>query len=137
MPSLFTAKDHKRCSHYARFMQHLNVAQANAIFWLLFIAVLVLMCVAAYQHHRSSTIPPHRSRRPPPNPPLPTAHTATPAPLPGHRDALLPPLHLLHRARVLRALQHPVLRRRDLMQLYWGFWSVVQVGSLMAITGVM
>jgi hypothetical protein len=25
----------------------------------------------------------------------------------------------------------------DLMQLYWGFWSILQVGSLIAILGVM
>lgn len=39
MTGKFTAKDPRRCAHYARFFKHLTLPQANAIFWLLFILV--------------------------------------------------------------------------------------------------
>lgn len=38
---------------------------------------------------------------------------------------------------VFAALHIEFCDGEDLMQLYWGFWSILQVGSLIAILGVM
>ncbi|TVY85905.1 hypothetical protein LAWI1_G008372 [Lachnellula willkommii] len=129
MPSLFTVKDDKRCRHYARFMQHLDVAQANAIFWILFVVVLLLMCVAAYQHHRSNAIP--------------ATEPGTQRPTRRYRQHiqrlrrrylgiatlcfLLTICCIVLECFALFNIQY--CDGEDLMQLYWGFWSVLQVGS--------
>jgi hypothetical protein len=39
MTGKFSTKDVLRCDHYARFMSHLTLPQANAVFWLLFFFV--------------------------------------------------------------------------------------------------
>ncbi|TVY37636.1 hypothetical protein LSUB1_G006582, partial [Lachnellula subtilissima] len=135
MTSEFTRKDTQRCHHYARFMRNLTVAQANAVFWLLFILVLVLMCVAAYQHHRSNIIPDiergfsarryrHRVQR------LRRRYLGI-----ATLCFLISIFCIVLECFALFNIQY--CDGEDLMQLYWGFWSVVQVGSLMAIFGVM
>ena len=52
MTGRFSEIDPERCAHYAGMMSHLNLKQANIIFWLLFLAVLLLMCVSSIQHHK-------------------------------------------------------------------------------------
>ncbi|TVY38525.1 hypothetical protein LOCC1_G007613 [Lachnellula occidentalis] len=131
MTGVFTTKDHARCRHYARFMQHLTVAQALAIFWLLFICVLVLMCVAAYQHH--STIP----------------DTERGVPARRYRQHvqrlrrrylgivticfLVSVVCVMLECFALFNIEY--CDGEDLMQLYWGFWSVVQVEAWVAAVG--
>jgi hypothetical protein len=39
MTGKFSEKDPERCNHYARFMKDLTIAEANTIFWLLFVIV--------------------------------------------------------------------------------------------------
>jgi hypothetical protein len=39
MTNAFSVKDPVRCRHYARFMSHLTLTEANLVFWLLFIVV--------------------------------------------------------------------------------------------------
>lgn len=39
MTGKFSEKDPERCHHYARFMSHLTLAEANTVFWLLFVIV--------------------------------------------------------------------------------------------------
>lgn len=42
MTGRFTEKDPLRCAHYARFFKHLNLWEANLIFWGLFVIVRYL-----------------------------------------------------------------------------------------------
>ena len=44
MTNAFSVKDPVRCRHYARFMSHLTLTEANLVFWLLFIVVSPLSC---------------------------------------------------------------------------------------------
>ncbi|KAJ5046614.1 uncharacterized protein L3040_003852 [Drepanopeziza brunnea f. sp. 'multigermtubi'] len=140
MTGAFSSIDTRRCRHYARFFQNLSLKEANAIFWLLFSFVLILMCCASLQHHKSIAL--------------------------TERDKLLPKevvesqehkiknrrtrikclmwaslcLALSASATVLEcfaAFNIQYCDGEDLMQLYWGFWSVLQVGSNIAILGVM
>jgi len=45
-----------RCPHYAKFMRNLTQPESNAIFWLLFIIVLLLLSICARQHHVSANL---------------------------------------------------------------------------------
>ncbi|RAL60694.1 hypothetical protein DID88_010012 [Monilinia fructigena] len=120
MTGKFTLKDPVRCAHYARFFQHITLAQANVIFWSLSNNLTELL-------------------------------KTTPNSSPRH-------LRRIQRRRIqylsivslcfLLALTSVILEvfallnieycdGEDLIQLYWGFWSILQVGSLIAILGVM
>ncbi|KAG4025493.1 hypothetical protein MFRU_056g00080 [Monilinia fructicola] len=137
MTGKFTLKDPVRCAHYARFFQHITLAQANVIFWSLFVFVLVLMCISSIQHHKSNH--------------LTELLKTTPSSSPRHlRRIQRRRIHYLSIVSLcfLLALISIILEvfallnieycdGEDLIQLYWGFWSILQVGSLIAILGVM
>lgn len=42
MMGKFTEKDPERCTHYAKFLSHLTLAEANTVFRLLFVIVSLL-----------------------------------------------------------------------------------------------
>ncbi|PMD42722.1 hypothetical protein L207DRAFT_564960 [Hyaloscypha variabilis F] len=163
MTGKFTEKDPARCYHYARFMSHLTLAQANAVFWLLFVTVLILMCISSIQHHKfvyiSSPIFCIRQKH------LTSFHRsiALGARL-NDRERGGSAAEVTEQKKEVRRLRRHQLGivslclilfataavfecfalfniefcdGEDLMQLYWGFWSVMQVGSNIAILGVM
>ncbi|TVY85529.1 hypothetical protein LSUE1_G000377, partial [Lachnellula suecica] len=140
MTGKFTEKDPQRCAHYARFMQHLTLPQANGAFWILFIVVLALMTISGVQHHKSIQIMDEEK-----------GMSAFEKSTRGHRRRVshkrkrylgiatlcfvLAIICVVMECFALFNIQY--CDGEDLMQLYWGFWSVLQVGSLIAIGGVM
>ncbi|KAI6708392.1 hypothetical protein JHW43_009073 [Diplocarpon mali] len=140
MTGQFSEIDPRRCSHYARIFQHLNIQQANGTFWLLFSFVLLMMCVASLQHHKSISI------------------TESDKSLPGevrnseehktrNRRKRMRFLSIASLCLILSVIATvfecfalfniEFCAGEDLMQLYWGFWSILQVGSNIAIVGVL
>ncbi|KAF7876812.1 hypothetical protein EAF04_001895 [Stromatinia cepivora] len=137
MTGKFTLKDPVRCAHYARFFQHLTLTEANILFWSLFAFVLVLMCISSIQHHKSNNLTAELSK----------SGSSTPR---QTRRICRRRLHYLSIAslcfvlalisvifEVFAAFNIQYCDGEDLIQLYWGFWSILQVGSLIAILGVM
>ncbi|KAI9641293.1 hypothetical protein NHQ30_010094 [Ciborinia camelliae] len=137
MTGKFTTKDPARCAHYARFFKQLTLTEANLIFWSLFVFVLTLMCISSIQHHKSNNL----TERLKSNPNASPRHKRR-----IHRRRI----HYLSIAslcfilaftsilfEVFAAFNIEYCYGEDLIQLYWGFWSVLQVGSLIAILGVM
>ncbi|KAH8661511.1 hypothetical protein BGZ60DRAFT_433325 [Tricladium varicosporioides] len=140
MTGKFTEKDTQRCAHYARFMKHLSLTQANTIFWTLFVLTLALMCVSSIQHHKSIRINDLEKN-------LPAEEVASPKYRRKVVDQrrfylgvagfcfLLAIVCVVMECFALFNIQY--CDGEDLTQLYWGFWSILQVGSLIAIFGVM
>ncbi|EKD14952.1 hypothetical protein MBM_06713 [Drepanopeziza brunnea f. sp. 'multigermtubi' MB_m1] len=155
MTGAFSSIDTRRCRHYARFFQNLSLKEANAIFWLLFSFVSTTTYRVASRPIRDPDIRAAVQE--------PTADDAIAL---TERDKLLPKevvesqehkiknrrtrikclmwaslcLALSASATVLEcfaAFNIQYCDGEDLMQLYWGFWSVLQVGSNIAILGVM
>lgn len=136
MTGRFSDQDPERCAHYAGFMSHLSLMQANIIFWVLFMVVLLLMCVSSFQHHKYVYSDPfyaainravliklhqiHRSDRTPEvasldrgqlslsSTPCQTSSNA----LSLHCLAMPRALHHVYDLRSLRTLQYRILRRR-------------------------
>ncbi|PQE26545.1 Cytosolic Fe-S cluster assembly factor CFD1 protein [Rutstroemia sp. NJR-2017a BBW] len=140
MTGKFTVKDPARCAHYARFMAKLTVTEANIIYWSLFLFVLALMCTASIQHQKSNALTEIEKSLPP----------AEASSVRHRRRNRRLRVHYLSIAslcfifalisvifEVFAAFQIQYCDGEDLMQLYWGFWSILQVGSLIAILGVM
>ncbi|QSZ33459.1 hypothetical protein DSL72_005027 [Monilinia vaccinii-corymbosi] len=137
MTGKFTLKDTARCAHYARFFQHITLAEANLIFWFLFSFVLVLMCISSIQHHKSNN--------------LTELLKTTPSPSPRQvRRIRRLRIHFLSIVslcfffalisiivEVFALLNIQYCDGEDLIQIYWSFWSILQIGSLIAILGVM
>jgi hypothetical protein len=55
MTGKFKEKDAERCNHYARFMQNLTLAEANTIFWLLFVIVSAYSTLNASSRYNQSS----------------------------------------------------------------------------------
>lgn len=49
----FTDLDERKCLHYARFLRDISRQQADAIFWSLFILVLMLLTISSGMYTRS------------------------------------------------------------------------------------
>ncbi|KAG4430354.1 hypothetical protein IFR05_014158 [Cadophora sp. M221] len=140
MTGKFSDKDDRRCVHYARFFQHLTLSEANSIFWLLFIFVLIMMCISSLQHHKSIALT-ERDKSLPPRIANSTRHKLK------NRRLRVKMLSIASLCLILSAaatvfecfalFNIEFCDGEDLMQLYWGFWSVLQVGSNIAILGVM
>ncbi|KAF7944989.1 uncharacterized protein EAE97_005622 [Botrytis byssoidea] len=135
MTGKFTLKDPARCAHYARFFQRLTLAEANIIYWSLFVFVLVLMCISSIQHHKSNNL---------------TELLKSDSTSRQVRRIRRRRIHYLSIVslcflialicivlEVFAAFNIEYCDGEDLIQLYWGFWSILQVGSLIAILGVM
>ncbi|KAG9247479.1 hypothetical protein BJ878DRAFT_177516 [Calycina marina] len=139
MTGSFSEKDPERCAHYAGFMSHLNLTEANLIFWLLFLVVLILMCISSIQHHRSMALD---AAKPPSCPESQSRRHNRKARKLRLRHLGIVGLCLILSVtctifEVYAAFNIEYCDGEDLMQLYWGFWSVLQVGSNIAIFGVM
>ncbi|KAK0113941.1 hypothetical protein ONS96_014790 [Cadophora gregata f. sp. sojae] len=140
MTGKFSDKDPERCVHYARFFQHLTLPEANGIFWLLFIFVLIMMCISSLQHHKSIALT-ERDKSLPPRVVNSTSHKLK------NRRLRVKMLSIASLCLILSAaatvfecfalFNIEFCDGEDLMQMYWGFWSVLQVGSNIAILGVM
>jgi len=138
MTGQFSEKDPQRCNHYARFFKNLTLGEANTIFWLLFVVVLILMCISSLQHHKSIALNDLEKRG---SKAEITKHNLRVRRLRVHQLSIVSLcLVLALAATVLEcfaAFNIEYCDGEDLMQLYWGFWSVLQVGSNIAILGVM
>ncbi|CAD6502924.1 BgTH12-02598 [Blumeria graminis f. sp. triticale] len=139
MTGQFSDVNPERCAHYARFFQHLELWEANLIFWSLFGTVILLLSIASIIHHKSIALGEATKKLP--------------------REIAESQEHKLAvRRRRVRYLSLVTLCAffsvtctvfecfaafnieycdgEDLMMLYWGFWSILQVGSNIAILGV-
>ncbi|KAF4632829.1 hypothetical protein G7Y89_g5291 [Cudoniella acicularis] len=140
MTGKFSAKDEARCHHYARFMKNLTLAQANAVFWALFFWVLFLMCIASVQHHKSICLSEKEKTLDPKKTSSRKRHRKVRAARQYYLGISGFCFTLATAGVVLECFALFNIQfcdGEDLMQLYWGFWSILQVGSLIAIGGVM
>ncbi|KAL2063973.1 hypothetical protein VTL71DRAFT_4467 [Oculimacula yallundae] len=140
MTGKFSEINEEQCKHYARFFQNLTLSEANSIFWLLFIFVLLMMFISSLQHHKSIAIT-ERDKSLPSRLVNSTRHKLK------NRRIRMRMLSIASLCLILSAFAAvfecfalfniQFCDGEDLMQLYWGFWSVLQVGSIIAILGVM
>ncbi|CZS95019.1 uncharacterized protein RAG0_04824 [Rhynchosporium agropyri] len=140
MTGKFSEINAAQCKHYARFLRNLTLSEANGIFWILFAFVLLMMCISSLQHHKSIALT-ERDKSLPPRLVNSTRHKLK------NRRARVRMLSIASLCLILSATAAVVecfalfniefCDGEDLMQLYWGFWSVLQVGSIIAILGVM
>lgn len=49
---MFTEQDPRKCTHYARFLDHISRQQADGIFWGLFVTVLLLLTISSTMYTR-------------------------------------------------------------------------------------
>jgi hypothetical protein len=161
MTGKFSEKDPARCAHYAGFLSRLSLTEANLLFWLLFLTVsvspvlsiytlirpllifpqvLILLCIASVQHHKSIALGVEEKE-------LPKTGRAAKKRRSKIRRLRLHYLSIVSLCAVLSFVctvfevfalfSVEFCGGEDLMMLYWGFWSVLQVGSNIAILGVM
>jgi hypothetical protein len=162
MTGKFSEKDPARCAHYAGFLAGLSLTEANLLFWLLFLSVgsfqiptqaillmivllislqvLILLCIASVQHHKSIALSLEEKE-------LPLNRKAAKKRRNKIRRLRLHYLSIASLCAVLSFVctifevfalfSVEFCGGEDLMMLYWGFWSVLQVGSNIAILGVM
>ncbi|KAL3423805.1 hypothetical protein PVAG01_05552 [Phlyctema vagabunda] len=140
MTGKFSEKDHERCLHYARFMSGLTLAQAESLFWILFVFVLVLMCISSIYHHKSINIS-EREKTLPSGQVNSRRYRRKINRIRSRYLGIVGTCLLVSTMCVIfeafAAFNIEYCDGEDLMQLYWGFWSILQVGSLIAILGVM
>jgi len=53
MVNRFNEKDERKCLEYGRFMHDITDQQAKAIYWTLFVFVLILLYISASSHARA------------------------------------------------------------------------------------
>ncbi|KAI1206490.1 uncharacterized protein F4807DRAFT_463701 [Annulohypoxylon truncatum] len=129
MGGQFSPKDPMRCPHYARFAAHLERPQFDGIYWTFFFSVIFILFVSSWIYQ--STM---RYREKPEN----CEHT--------FRRKLkislawctalffLAAILLIFEVFALLALQF--CDGEDLMSLYWSTWTMLQLGSEIAILGI-
>ncbi|KAI8240891.1 hypothetical protein K4K57_000293 [Colletotrichum sp. SAR 10_99] len=125
----FTPYDPIRCAHYARFASHLDRWQFDLLYWLLFVFNLFILFLAAWGYTRTldavADLPPTDSKR---------------------KQAIrrciwfslgcvcVSLVTVIMEVFTLMALQF--CDGEDLMSLYWSTFTMIQVGSLIAVCGV-
>ncbi|CAG8974279.1 hypothetical protein HYALB_00010347 [Hymenoscyphus albidus] len=137
MTGKFSEKDQERCNHYARFMRNLTLLQANCIFWILFTLVLFMMCLSSFQHHRIIDL---EKGMPPEQVQSPEYKQTVQQKRKGYFAIVMICFWVAFTSIIFEcfaAFNIQFCDGEDLIQLYWGFWSILQVGSLIAIVGVM
>lgn len=140
MTGQFSTADPQRCKHYARFFKHLTASEANLIFWMLFLLVLILLCTASAIHNKSHALTEATKK-------LPDVIATSEEHKTSLRRLRVKYLSLVCLCSCLSAscmvlecfaaFNIEYCHGEDLMMLYWGFWSILQVGSNIAILGVM
>ncbi|SZF03640.1 unnamed protein product [Blumeria hordei] len=139
MTGQFSDVNPKRCAHYARFFQHLELWEANLIFWSLFGTVILLLSIASIIHHKSIALGEATKK-------LPREIAESQEHRLAVRRRRVRYLSLVTLCAFLSvtctvlecfaAFNIEYCDGEDLMMLYWGFWSILQVGSNIAILGV-
>lgn len=118
-----------QCRHYAAFASHLPRLQFDIIYWVLFAAVILTLFGASYRYSKD--------------------HEGTKDVEPGSREyrrrmmtCLIWCLALFSCAVVAVVMEVYALLAlqfcdgEDLMSLYWSTWTMLQLGSLVAIAGI-
>ncbi|KAK3394788.1 hypothetical protein B0H63DRAFT_57951 [Podospora didyma] len=126
----FNPIDPAQCVHYASFAAHLGRRAFDVIYWLLFILVIFMLFLAAFRFSGDSEIVSKLE--------------------PGSREyknrmrkcmcicslyASISVVSVVMEVFALMALQF--CDGEDLMSLYWSTWTMMQVGSLIAIFGIL
>ncbi|EDO65289.1 hypothetical protein GE21DRAFT_1123 [Neurospora crassa] len=125
----FEPIDPEQCQHYAHFAAHLNRTAFDGIYWSLFVFVIIMLFLASWKY--SGTCEALANSR------AGTKHYR-------HKMQrcllictgyfLLSIIALVMEVYALLALQF--CDGEDLMSLYWSTWTMLQVGSLIAILGI-
>ncbi|KAG0647143.1 hypothetical protein D0Z07_7303, partial [Hyphodiscus hymeniophilus] len=131
MTGKFSRIDEQRCLFYARFMSDLTLPQANGVYWSLFMFVLILLCICANIHHKSASLAANaKSRR----------DKRRLRRLQKRFLGFVTICWLISDAcavfEVFALLNIQFCDGEDLTVLYWSFWGFLQVGSIIAIFGV-
>ncbi|KAK0633478.1 hypothetical protein B0T14DRAFT_491646 [Immersiella caudata] len=121
--------DPNQCRHYAAFASHLPRLQFDIIYWALFVAVILMLFSASYRYSRD--------------------HEASKDVEPGSREyrrrmttCMIWCVFLFGCAVVSVVMEVYALLAlqfcdgEDLMSLYWSTWTMLQLGSLVAIAGI-
>ncbi|KAI0022437.1 hypothetical protein F4780DRAFT_197491 [Xylariomycetidae sp. FL0641] len=129
MGGQFAPKDPLRCPHYAGFAHGLDRKHFDALYWVLFIIVVVILFFASWIYQRTMMYRDHPQyceetfRRK-----LRASIAATTALF------LVAAITLVFEVYALLALQF--CDGEDLMSLYWSTWTMLQLGSEIAILGI-
>ncbi|KAJ3948172.1 uncharacterized protein N0V96_002415 [Colletotrichum fioriniae] len=125
----FTPYDPVRCEHYARFASHLDRWQFDVMYWLLFVFNLFILFLAAWNYTRTldavSELPETDAKR----------KKAIKHCIWFNLGCVCVSLAtVVMEVFTLMALQF--CDGEDLMSLYWSTFTMIQVGSLIAVCGV-
>ncbi|GJC80101.1 hypothetical protein CT0861_08691 [Colletotrichum tofieldiae] len=125
----FTPYDPVRCAHYARFASHLDRWQFDLLYWLLFVFNLFILFLAAWNYTRTldavSELPETDAKR----------KKAIKRCIWFNLFCVCVSLAtVIMEVFTLMALQF--CDGEDLMSLYWSTFTMIQVGSLIAVCGV-
>ncbi|KAB5551356.1 hypothetical protein GE09DRAFT_1223152 [Coniochaeta sp. 2T2.1] len=130
MAGSYDGTDDGKCMHYARFAAHLDRHHFDMIYWVLFVIVIFMLFAASWRYGRS----------------IDAVQDLTPGSLEHKRKmqrcmlvcsvyAVISVVAVVMEVFALMALQF--CDGEDLMSLYWSTWTVMQIGSLIAIFGVL
>ncbi|RKF57334.1 hypothetical protein OnM2_075011 [Erysiphe neolycopersici] len=139
MTNIFSEADVDRCNHYAKFFRKFSELEINLVFWSLFLLVLILMSMCSIIHHKSIALNEA-------NKTLSEDIAKSQEHLLRVRRTRVKYLSLVSLCAVIgifscvlecfAILNIQYCVGEDLMQLYWSLWSILQVGSNIAILGV-
>ncbi|KAK3900299.1 hypothetical protein C8A05DRAFT_45826 [Staphylotrichum tortipilum] len=127
----FDPVDPARCKHYAAFAAHLDRRSFDFLYWFLFATVIAMLFLASWRYSRAlESINTHS--HPPSSPAYRRTMTRCMAVCGAY--AAVAVVAVVMEVYALMALQF--CDGEDLMPLYWSTWAMMQVGSVMAIFGV-
>ncbi|KAK5994103.1 hypothetical protein PT974_07543 [Cladobotryum mycophilum] len=122
-------RDEELCQKYAQFASHLDRWQFKVLYWFLFITNLMVLFIASWTYTRGQDALEkysHDSRR--------RARSLRKYMLLCLGCVLLSTVLVVMEAYALLALQF--CDGEDLMNLYWSTWTMIQIGSLIAMMGI-
>ncbi|KAK3330151.1 hypothetical protein B0H66DRAFT_47483 [Apodospora peruviana] len=126
----FGDNDEARCQHYAAFASHLGRREFDFIYWFLFIGVIVMLFLSSWKYSgdydkvKDCAPGSHEYR-----------HKMKKCMLICSIYAAISVVAVVMEVYALMALQF--CDGEDLMSLYWSTWAMMQVGSLIAIFGIL
>ncbi|KAK1757463.1 hypothetical protein QBC47DRAFT_296789 [Echria macrotheca] len=125
----FSPIDEQRCIHYAAFASHLDRKSFDAIYWILFFVNILILFIASWQYSHD--------------------HEAAKDVPPGTREYKHRMMNCMYRClayfsasvvcivmEVYALLALQFCDGEDLMSLFWATWTMLQLGSLVAIGGI-
>ncbi|KAH6619800.1 hypothetical protein B0J18DRAFT_254295 [Chaetomium sp. MPI-SDFR-AT-0129] len=132
MASGFNDIDPERCAHYARFASHLDRRSFDFIYWFLFGLVIFMLFLASWKYsgdldkiQKLGLEPGSRAHQ----------NKMKKCMLICSIYAVVSVVAVVMEVFALMALQF--CDGEDLMPLYWSTWTMMQVGSVIAIMGIM